>query len=321
MEWLMLVASLTGQQSALRIRVWRALKASGAIPLRDGVYVVPSAPQPAKALEEQRAEVVAAGGSAYILPLANVSAGDEASFITLFDRSDEYGDVRRSIEEFVAMLPERTETDARRALRQLKRDLAGVEAIDFFPGAARADAARDLREAEDALVQTFSPEEPASIHAQIARRDQKDYRGRTWATRERLWVDRVASAWLIRRFIDLEARFLWLRRPTDCPRTAVGFDFDGAEFTHVEDRVTYEVLVESFGLAGDAALIRLGALVHALDVGGDRVPEAAGFEAMLTGARERCADDDDLLDHVCVVLDDVYQAFSQPRPARVPMEV
>jgi hypothetical protein len=321
MEWLMLVASLSGQQSALRIRVWRALKASGAAPLRDGVYVVPAAPEQAKALEEQRSEVLAAGGAAYLLPLSRVSAEDEASFAALFDRSEEYSSFQRSLVEFVETLPERTETDARRALRQLKRDLAGLEAVDFFPGTARTDAANDLREAEAALMRTFSPEEPASIRAAIPTRNPADYRSRTWATREHLWVDRVASAWLIRRFVDPDARFLWLRRPSDCPRTAVGFDFDGAEFTHVEDRVTYEVLVESFGFAGDAALTRLGALVRALDVGGDRVPEAVGFEAMLTGARERCNDDDALLGHVSLVLDDVYQTFSQQRPARIPTEV
>jgi hypothetical protein len=213
-------------------------------------------------------------------------------------------------------LAERSETDARRALRQLKRDLAGIEAIDFFAGAANAEATRNLREAEVALMRAFSPEEPAAIRAAIASRDADDYRGRTWATRERLWVDRVASAWLVRRFIDPDARFLWLRRPSDCPRTAIGFDFDGAEFTHVEDRVTYEVLVESFGLAGNEALMRVGSVVHALDVGGDHVPEASGFEAVLTGARERCRDDDRLLEHVSLVLDDLYQAFSQPRPAR-----
>jgi hypothetical protein len=254
-----------------------------------------------------------------VLQLSLVSPEDEAAFITLFDRSDEYVALRRSVAEFVAVLPHRTESEARRALRQLKRDLAGIEATDFFPGAARADAAGDLREAEASFARMFSPEEPASIRAAIPQRDRADYRGRTWATRRRLWVDRVASAWLIRRFIDPQAHFVWLRRPSDCPRSAIGFDFDGAEFTHVEDRVTFEVLVESFGLPNDVGLVRLGTLVRALDLGTERVAEAPGFEAVLTGARERCDDDDALVEHISPLLDDLYAAFSQPRPERSPV--
>lgn len=320
MGWLMLITSLSGQQSTLRMRVWRALKAAGAVPLRDGVYLVPELPQSVKALEEQRSEVITAGGSAYILPLSNLNPRDAASFTGLFDRTEEYGELRRAVDEFVATLQHRTEGDARRALRQLKRDLAGIEAVDFFPGAALADAAAHLREADAVLLLRFSPEEPASTRAAIASRDPAGYRDRIWATRRRLWVDRVASAWLIRRFIDPGARFLWLDRPADCPSAAVGFDFDGADFTHVEDRVTYEVLVESFGLFDDAALLRLGAIVRALDIGGEPVHEAAGFEAILTGARERYAGDDELLEHISLVLDDLYRAFSQPQRPPLPLE-
>jgi hypothetical protein len=316
--WLLLVASLSGQQSALRIRVWRALRAAGAVPLRDGVYIAPDSPAAARGFDEQRAAVAEGGGAAYVLPLPRVCADDEAAFVALFDRADEYAAFSRALDAFVASLAQRTEADARRALRQLKRDLAAIEAIDFFPRGAKGDAARRLRDAENALVRAFSPEEPAAVRAPIAHRDANAYRGRTWATRERLWIDRVASAWLIRRFIDRDARFLWLRRPADCPRTAVGFDFDGADFTHVEDRVTFEVLVETFGLAHDEALLRIGTIVHALDVGGERVAEAVGLEAVLAGARERCAADDDLLQRFSAVLDDMYLAFSkQQRDATV----
>lgn len=310
----MLVASLSGQQSALRIRVWRALKASGAAALRDGVYLVPEGAAAAAALGERRREVVAAGGAAYVLQLVNVGPEDEAHFVELFDRADEYRALERSVEELVATLAQRTETEARRALRQLKRDLAGIESIDFFSSPAKDDAANSLHNVEAAMLRAYSPDEPATVFATIALRDRADYRDRTWATRAHLWVDRVASAWLIRRFIDPGARFLWLRRPSDCPPAAAGFDFDGAEFTHVGNRVTFEVLLASFGLHADVALTRIGAVVHALDVGGDKVPEAIGFEAVLTGARERCSNDDALLAHFSSVLDDLYHAFADARP-------
>src|ERR1700722_1805794 len=103
----MLVASLSGQQSAQRIRVWRALKASGAAALRDGVYLMPAAPAAAAALEEQRDDVLAAGGAAYVLRLASVSPENEASFVALFDRGDEYRGLERPGGEFVTTLPQR----------------------------------------------------------------------------------------------------------------------------------------------------------------------------------------------------------------------
>jgi hypothetical protein len=126
-----------------------------------------------------------------------------------------------------------------------------------------------------------------------------------------LWVDRVASAWLIRRFIDRKARFRWLAKPSDCPKSALGFDFDGATFTHVDDHVTFETLMASFGLDSDPALASLAAMVHQLDVGGEPVPEARGFEAVLAGARERTPDDDALLAEISVVLDSLYAHFGR----------
>jgi hypothetical protein len=145
---------------------------------------------------------------------------------------------------------------------------------------------------------------------EVAPLDARHYRGRLWATRQRLWVDRVASAWLIRGFVDPEARFLWLERAEDCPAEALGFDFDGAAFTHAEARVTFEVLLASFGLDADPGLSRLGRLVHYLDLGGTPLPEAAGLEAVLAGLREGAANDDALLQAAAPVLDALYRYFA-----------
>jgi hypothetical protein len=115
----------------------------------------------------------------------------------------------------------------------------------------------------------------------------------------------------IRHFIDPKAKFIWLKRIQDRPRRAVGFDFDGAAFTHVDSKVTFEILLASFGLEIDPALTRLAALVHYLDVGGIPVPEAAGFAAIVSGARALQPDDDGLLKHVCPVLDSLYRAYTR----------
>ena len=129
-----------------------------------------------------------------------------------------------------------------------------------------------------------------------------------------LWIDRLASAWLIRRFIDRSARFVWLERPRDCPPRAVGFDFDGAEFTHLGNRVTFEVLTESFALAADPALGRIGAIVHYLDVGGIPVAEADGVRTILQGARNRLSDDDKLFAEAQKIFDSLYAAFTEGTP-------
>jgi hypothetical protein len=229
----------------------------------------------------------------------------------LFDRSEDYAAVLTALAQVRATLAETTEAQARRQLQQVRREYDALSAIDYFPGPAQAQCVQAMAEAEAAVTRHFAPDEPLPLHAGIRQLDRTAYRGKRWATRQRLWVDRVASAWLIRRFIDPDARFLWLTTPQACPADAIGFDFDGAAFTHTDHRVTFEVLVASFGLSTDAALTRLGLLVHALDVGGVPVPEAAGFEAILTGVRVACTDDDQILSAMLPVLDAFYTAFGQ----------
>ena len=136
------------------------------------------------------------------------------------------------------------------------------------------------------------------------------YRNRVWATRRRPWVDRLASAWLIRRFIDPQARFLWLKSPADCPKRALGFDFDGATFTHSGAMVTFETLLASFGLQ-TPALLRLGVVVHALDAGGVIPPEAAGVERVLAGMRDAISDDDQLVLAAAGVFEGLLVAFEK----------
>ncbi len=146
--------------------------------------------------------------------------------------------------------------------------------------AAQADGVSYRCDAEAALSTRFSPDEPHSATRKIQIRSVKEFKGLTWATREHLWVDRVASAWLIRRFIDPKAKFLWLKNAEDCPKHARGFDFDGAEFSHVGTKVSFEVPIASFALEQDPGLSRLAMLVHHLDVGGIPIAEAPGFSTI-----------------------------------------
>ena len=318
MTWLLFVASLSGHQGALRLRLWRSLKALGAATLRDGVYAAPAIDTASAVFEELLAEIRAAGGTGMIFTVAGLPSHEQETLAALFDRSEQYEKFALSVDAFLASLATLNEIEARRSLRHLQREYATIEASDFFPTNKRESIFAALQDAGKAFSQTFSPDEPTAIHATIPRCEASAFQNQLWATRSHLWVDRVCSAWLIRRFIDPGATFFWLERAADCPKKAIGFGFDGARFTHIESSVTFEVLVHSFSLDADAALARIGALVHVLDVGGNRVAEAAGFEAILTGARERCGSDDDFLSDLSRVLDDLYSAFSQTAIQRVP---
>lgn len=292
------------------MRLWRALKAGGAGPIRDGVYILPDSAAARDLFEEHAKVIKEGGGSAFILPMETSSQEYAETFRSLFDRTAEYAEIVSELNVFRREIPKLTEVEGRQRLTAIGRDMAAVIERDYFPGKAHAQAQTALADAQVALDARFSPDEPRAGARKIERLDVKDYRGRLWATRERLWIDRIASAWLIRRFIDPKAQFVWLKRVKDCPKRAVGFDFDGAEFTHVDAKVTFEVLVASFGLESDPGLRRLGALVHHLDVGGIPTADGAGFATIMTGARTLHTDDGTLLVAMTPVIDSLYAAYS-----------
>jgi hypothetical protein len=320
-----LILSLPTRDSTVRMRVWRALKDGGCAVLRDGVYVLPAGSARAAVLAETAAAVRSAGGFAMTAELRLAKDGPRAELRQLFDRTAEYGALIEAIGDARRGLRRLGSRKAQTKLQRLRRSFDRLAEIDFFPGEARRQAEAALAGLAQAVQEASSPGEPRPSRRRVRSLDAGKYRGRTWATRKDLWVDRLASAWLIKRFIDREARFAWIDRPRDRPRNAVGFDFDGAEFTHSGSRVTFEVLRAAFGLESDPALAKVGAAVHFLDVGGIPVADAKGLETMLRGAKEKTRTDDALLAEAMRILDLFYAAYSSApdRPdaaqARVPV--
>ena len=202
---------------------------------------------------------------------------------------------------------------AQTAIRRLERSTAKLAQIDFFAGEAQARAAAALAALQAAYREMYSGGEPRFSQRHLRQADRTSYQKRLWATRKSPWVDRLASAWLIKRFIDRDARFAWIARPSECPKSAIGFDFDGAQFTHVKNRVTFEVLAATFGLEQDPALATIASAVHFLDVGGTPAPEAKGLEAMLKGAREKARSDDAPLAEAMRILDLLYSGLTGSR--------
>jgi hypothetical protein len=305
MKWLLLILSLPTENASARMRCWRALKSCGAVLLRDGVYLLPDQGDNAATLTAIADDLRSNAGTAYQLP----THSEAPEFKALFDRSAEFGELFNQIAACRAELREDDVLDVIKQARKLRKSLEQLLAIDFFPGEAQRQTSAALLALELDAQRLLAPDEPRAVPDEISRLDTADFQGRIWATRRRPWVDRLASAWLIRRFIDPQARFVWLKSPADCPRQALGFDFDGARFSHVGLRVTFETLLASFDLE-TPALLRLGLLVHSLDAGGVQPPEAVGVERVLAGMREAIGDDDQLMLVAAGVFEALLTAFN-----------
>ena len=312
-QWLLLTATLPTSPSALRVRVWRALKATGCGALRDGVYLLPAAAPTAEALWGIEKSIQEGGAEAHMLVVTARDATQEQGFIALFDRSELYADLLQALKEARGGIRTSTEPELHKALRGLDQQLRGIQAIDFFPGRASERAAAALGTLRREIERHLSPGEPIPRPERIKQQPIELFQGKTWATRQRPWVDRLATAWLVLRFIDTNARFVWIESPRKCPKGVVGFDFDGATFTHVDGKVTFEVVVEAFGLADDKALEALGSLVHYIDVGGNPQDEGPGVETVVRGLLSLHKDDDALLEAALPLFDSLYAAW-QPRP-------
>lgn len=302
-----LILSLPTENATARQRIWRALKSSGAAVLRDGVYLMPDRENCRVELETLAGEVRAGGGDAHVL---RVEEPPGAGFKALFDRSEEFLSLLADMGQARQELATGTVQDVLRQAKKLRKSFASLAEVDFFPGEAQQQAESVLSDLELACARVLYPDEPHATTSSITSLQLDDFQGRTWATRKRPWVDRLASAWLIRRFIDRQARLLWLASPNDCPPDALGFDFDGATFSHVEGRVTFEVLATSFALS-DPSITRLGQLVHYLDIGGAQPPDAAGVESVLAGLRNNFADDDQLLAAAIPIFDGLLATYER----------
>lgn len=299
-----LVLSLPNDNAALRMRIWRTLKISGAAVLRDGVYLLPAHDICRATFDTIKTEVQTGKGTAYLL---QVSESEDSTIPALFDRSTDYAQLLNDIAILDQNHSGDTPQQQLKQVRKLRKSFTNLVTIDFFPHRDQLRVASALQALELALT----PDEPHALtDSPVDRLDRDAFQGRTWATRQRPWVDRLASAWLIRRFIDDNARLLWLKSPADCPVDALGFDFDGATFTHVGQRVTFEVLLESFALE-QPGLKQLSAVVHYLDVSGHQPPEASGIEAVLAGLCITISDDDQLLVAASTVFDGLLKTLAQ----------
>lgn len=307
-QWLVYVASLPMDDPASRMRVLRTLEAMGCALLREGVYLLPDNPvnrQGLQRLSEHTIRIIQ--GSAHVLHVASADAEQERSFRSMFDRAGKYQELIKAIEGLHAGFGISEPSAIARVLNKQRREFEAISALDFFDSPLKERAARVLRETEAEVRKRMFPDSPKS--GGRLTQTGRYYFKRVWASRKPLLADRLASGWLIRRFIDAEATLLWLDKSQACPSTAVGFGFEGATFSNSRDKVTFEELLARFSLDGNETLARIGALVHYLDTGGSPVAEAAGVETLLQGARRRCTSDEELFTESEKTFDLLYEAY------------
>ncbi len=307
-NWIVLVAQLPDDASA-RMRILRMLDAMGCAILRDGVFLLPAGAAALQGLDRLGQHISAGGGSHQVLHVTSDKPQTQ-DFARLFDRGMRYVELIKTIDGIRSGVGVADPTAMSRMLIKLKRDFEVIGSLDFFPSETRDRAAHALADAETDIRRVLFPKGRGLSNSQQMRTRQKFFR-RVWVTKKPLWVDRLASAWLIRRFIDAEGSVTWIERSELPPDTAVSFGFDGAIFCNSASQVTYEVLLDSFGLSGDVALKRIAAIVHALDIGGAPVPEAAGVETLLQGAQRRTPDETALLPETEKTFDLLYDAYFQ----------
>ncbi|OCS45446.1 chromate resistance protein ChrB domain-containing protein [Ralstonia pickettii] len=211
------------------MRLWRAVNALGCATLRDGAYLLPASPERAERLNLLATDVRRHQGEAWLLAVS-ADGEQERAFALLFDRSPDYAQLQADIDQSGAALAQSNAAEVRRLLDRYQRAINAIRAVDFFPNDASNRVSASWDAFQRGAGRVLSPGEPHAADMGIVPRDPAQYQGRRWATRRHIWIDRIACAWLIQRFIDPHATFLWLADPQACPDDALGFDFDGAAF-------------------------------------------------------------------------------------------
>jgi hypothetical protein len=289
------------------MRVLRTLESLGAAVIREGAYLLPDSSANRPALESLADYIAKSAGSAHVLHVSAASPSQQKFFAWLFDRSERYGELIKTVESLRLGFGQADPSAISRVLHKQRREFDAITALDFFPTAARDRARQALLEAEAEVHKLLFPaQSPATLKA------QESLRRRTWVTRKPLWADRLACAWLIRRFVDPEATLAWIDKGEALPAQAIGFGFEGAHFSNTGQQVTYEDMLARLDLAKNSALTRIGNIVHFLEVRGTPVPEALGVQTLLQGAVRRANSDDELLAEAEKTFDLLYEAYYEP---------
>jgi hypothetical protein len=312
-NWLLLLQQLPSRPSNVRVKTWRRLQQLGAVPLKNSAYVLPNTPQSREDFEWIRTEIVAMKGQASVFTADAVDAAEHQELVAAFRsaRERDYQELRSALVTLERQL-KGARTPAGAPLRKAQRDaralrerFSAIQAIDFFTAAGRQQVSDLLAGIEQRLARSTTP--AAAGDRTSAPLDRRTYQRRVWVTRPRPGIDRMSSAWLIRRFIDPKARFVFSERASD-REEAIPFDMYQGEFRHRDGRCTFEELVHRFTIA-DAAVAKIGEIVHDADLKDQRFGrvEAPVVSGLVEGLRAAHSDDTALLERGIELFETLYR--------------
>jgi hypothetical protein len=324
LQWILLIHQLPPKPTNLRVRIWRKLQKLGAVAIKNSVYVLPATEKAHEDFQWLKQEIEAAGGEAAVFRAGSVEGTTDEEIIAAFrkTRDEEFASVAAGFDGLTGAILEQArgkhlstgrlaahETEIGRLHAELER----IAANDFFSGAGRTAAFKSYERCQKAIRAAQGPKRQAeSAPAKNGTLDLARFQGQRWVTRRNLHIDRVASAWLIKQFIDKRPRFYFVAEG-ETVEGAIPFDMFGAEFTHHGEDCTFETILKRFGLTESKGLRELAEIVHDIDLKDSKFQrlEAAGLNSIIDGLSKVLRDDRKLLQQTSVVFDGLYALLNQ----------
>jgi hypothetical protein len=303
LTWLLLLFGLPTKRKTERVAVWRRLKKMGAVQMKTSTYLLPDEPAQHEQFQWLAQQIRDYGGDSTLVRAQEIEGLTRDEVVSLFNtaREAEYSNLKKAVQNFISRRRKRDAESAAGELERLTRQFRELRQIDFFDSARGHEVAMLLRRVE-------GPQRSRKLQTLEA----KQYRGKTWLTRPRPEIDRVGSAWLISRFIDPKAKFVFAPSAQSIPG-AIPFDMLDAEFSHHGNNCTFETLVKRFDLA-DKAVARIAEMIHDADLDDAKFQrvECLGIDRVLKGWAKQGLTDEQILDHGFECFDALY-AFLQRR--------
>ncbi|HMK37260.1 MAG TPA: chromate resistance protein ChrB domain-containing protein [Desulfomonilaceae bacterium] len=317
-KWLILIHQIPIRPAYFRVKIWRRLQSLGAVAIKNSVYIISKNEETLEDFQWLLREIVQGGGEASICAANFIEGLTDEQIEAMFQaaRDADYAQITEEAKALVDFVPSNAAaiTDEDKAgleatLHRLRKRFSSVSAIDFFGAPGREPAETTIEHLESRLKEAHKKSEPAKSESKKS--DLSELRGRTWVTRKGVFVDRIACAWLIRRFIDPDAQFKFITGKGY--RSRIGelrFDMFEGEFTHEGDLCSFEALVKQF-FSADQALTEVGKIIHDLDFKDSKFkkPETAGIGGLMNGLASAHKSDETRFERGSAIFDDLYEYF------------
>jgi hypothetical protein len=333
-DWILLIHQLPPKPTNLRVRIWRKLQKLGAVAVKNSVYVLPATEQAHEDFQWLKQEIEWAGGEAAVFNAGSVEGATDDEIIAAFRkvRDEEFAAIAAELDGLTGAIREQSRGKHLSAGRlsaheteidKLHVELERIAGNDFFNAGGRAAAFTAYERCQKAIRAAQGPTGTAALsQTKGGTLNAAKYQGQRWVTRRNLHIDRLASAWLIKQFIDKRPRFYFVAEGGRV-EGAIPFDMFGAEFTHHGEDCTFETMLKQFGLAESKGLREIAEIVHDIDLKDDKFHrlEAAGLNAIIDGLSKVLRDDRKLLQQTSVVFDGLYALLnkeSQQKTSSIP---